>query len=184
MGRRRDPGLVGPGRVHPPGGGDRRPGQPAGKATWYLATNLPRPGGPRKANSVHPAASLAEITADLRDPALDRAKLQAGQGRAGLGRLPGPLGHRDPPHQALVNCTFSFCWAASFAENPPQRSICSTAARGRAAGERGAARRRTAAGTVLAAGTARGTRLAFPLDRAAALVDCMVQGARLHSCRP
>ncbi len=24
-------------------------------------------------------------------------------------------------HQALVNCTFCFCWAAWFAENPPQR---------------------------------------------------------------
>ena len=79
-------------------------------------------------------------------------------------------------HQALVNCAFSFCWAAWFAENPPQPSTAAPRPEaGR--GERGAARRRTAAGTVLAAGTARGTRLAFPLDRAAALVDCMVQGA-------
>jgi hypothetical protein len=31
------------------------------KATWYLVTNLPRPGGPREADSDHPAASLAEI---------------------------------------------------------------------------------------------------------------------------
>ena len=38
------------------------PGSLPGKATWYLATNLPRPGGPREADSVHPAASLAEIT--------------------------------------------------------------------------------------------------------------------------
>jgi hypothetical protein len=35
--------------------------------------------------------------ADLRRQALDRAGLQAGQGRAGLGRLPGPLRCRDPP---------------------------------------------------------------------------------------
>ena len=35
--------------------------------------------------------------AALRDPALDRAGLQAGQRRAGLGRLPGPLRHRHPP---------------------------------------------------------------------------------------
>ena len=34
---------------------------PADKATWYLATNLPRPGGPREPGSVHPAADLAEI---------------------------------------------------------------------------------------------------------------------------
>jgi hypothetical protein len=32
------------------------PGTLPGKATWYLATNLPRPGGPREADSVHPAA--------------------------------------------------------------------------------------------------------------------------------
>src|SRR5207248_1699157 len=32
------------------------------KATWYLVTNLPRPGGPREADSDHPAAGLAEIT--------------------------------------------------------------------------------------------------------------------------
>ena len=31
------------------------------KATWYLVTNLPRPGGPREADSVHPAADLGEI---------------------------------------------------------------------------------------------------------------------------
>src|SRR6201987_3902689 len=37
------------------------PGTLPGKATWYLATNLPRPGGPREADSVHPAADLAEI---------------------------------------------------------------------------------------------------------------------------
>jgi hypothetical protein len=40
------------------------------------------------------AALLSEESrdrADLRHPALDRAGLQAGQGRAGLGRLPGPL---------------------------------------------------------------------------------------------
>ena len=32
-----------------------------GKATWYLVTNLPRPGGPREQDSPHPAADLAEI---------------------------------------------------------------------------------------------------------------------------
>ena len=68
-----------------------------GKATWYLVTNLPRPGGPREADSPHPAAQPGRDHADLRHPALDRAELQAGQGRAGLGRLPGPLRYRDPP---------------------------------------------------------------------------------------
>jgi hypothetical protein len=37
------------------------PGTLPDKATWYLVTNLPRPGGPREADSDHPAAGLAEI---------------------------------------------------------------------------------------------------------------------------
>ena len=67
------------------------------KATWYLVTNLPRPGGPRRAGQPAPGRRAGRDRADLRDPQLDRAELQAGQGRAGLGRLPGPLRHRDPP---------------------------------------------------------------------------------------
>ena len=73
------------------------PGTLPDKATWYLVTNLPRPGGPREEGSPHPAAPLAEIVRLYGDPQLDRAELQAGQGRAGLGRLPGPLRHRHPP---------------------------------------------------------------------------------------
>jgi hypothetical protein len=79
-------------------------------------------------------------------------------------------------HQALVNCAFSFCWAAWFAEHPPQHDAAPQPGPG--GGERGRRRRRTtAAGAVLAAGAARDPRLAFPLDRAAALVAGMVQGA-------
>jgi DDE superfamily endonuclease len=37
------------------------PGTLPDKATWYLATNLPRPGGPREGGSPHLAADLAEI---------------------------------------------------------------------------------------------------------------------------
>src|SRR6266705_1816463 len=37
------------------------PGTLPEKATWYLATNLPRPGGPRQDGSPHPPADLAEI---------------------------------------------------------------------------------------------------------------------------
>jgi hypothetical protein len=44
-----------------------------------------------------PAGRPDRGRAALRDPALDRAELQTGQGRTRLGRLPGPLRHRDPP---------------------------------------------------------------------------------------
>ncbi len=44
------------------------------KATWYLATSLPRPGGPRAADSPHPAADLAEIVRIERDPGTGSSK--------------------------------------------------------------------------------------------------------------
>jgi DDE superfamily endonuclease len=68
-----------------------------GKATWYLTANLPRPGGPREAGSPHPVAGLAEVVRIYGIRHWIEQSYQAGQGRAGLGRLPGPLRCRDPP---------------------------------------------------------------------------------------
>src|SRR6266536_2511461 len=146
------------------------------KATWYLVTNLPRPGGPRGADSPHPAAGLAEVVR------IYGIRHWIGQSYK---QVKDELGWADfqvrsdvaiRRHQALVNCAFSFCWAAWFAEHPPQHDTAPQPGPG--GGERGRRRRRTtAAGAVLAAGAARDPRLAFPLDRAAALVAGMVQGA-------
>ena len=60
--RRRDPGLVGAGRLHPPGGGHRRPGAPCRTRPPGTWPQLARPGGPREAASAHPPADLAEVT--------------------------------------------------------------------------------------------------------------------------
>jgi hypothetical protein len=145
------------------------------KATWYLVTNLPRPGSPREAGSPHPAAGLAEIVRiyGIRhwiEQSYKQVKDQLGWADF---QVRSDVGIRR--HQALVNCAFCFCWAAWFADHPPQHD--SAAPRpGPGRGERGPRRRRTA-GTALAAGTARGARLAFPVDRAAALVAGMVEGA-------
>jgi hypothetical protein len=146
------------------------------KATWYLVTNLPRPGGPREADSDHPAASLAEIV---------RIYSIRNWIEQGYKQVKDELGWADfqvrsdtaiRRHQALVNCAFSFCWAAWFADHLAQHRDAATRPEpGR--GERGRARRRSAAGPVLAAGATGGTRLAFPLDRAATLVAGMVEGA-------
>src|SRR5215472_4894972 len=145
------------------------------KATWYLVTNLPRPGGPREADSPHPAADLAEV---VRIYGIRHWTEQ------GYKQVKDELGWADfqvrsdiaiRRHQALVTCAFSFCWATWFAEHPPERDPAPQPQPGR--GERGAARRRAAPGAVLAAGAARGPRLAIPMDRAAALVGRMVQGA-------
>ena len=147
-----------------------------GKATWYLVTNLPRPGGPREADSPHPAASLAEIVRiyGIRNWIEQSYK-----------QVKDELGWADFQVRSDSRSAATRRW--STARSPSAgtpgspilhpRTTCSAAVPGPGRGERGAARRRPAAGTVLAAGAARDTRLAFPLDRAAALVAGLVQGA-------
>jgi hypothetical protein len=145
------------------------------KATWYLATNLPRPGGPREAASPHPAAGLAEIVRIYGIRNWIEQSYKQVKDQLGWADFQVRSDTAIRRHQALVNCAFSFCWATWFADHPPQHDAA--AQPGPGGGERGAARRRTAAGTVLATGITRDTRLAFPLDRAAALVASMVEGA-------
>ena len=151
------------------------PGTLPGKATWYLATNLPRPGGPREADSPHPAAGLAEITRIYGIRHWIEQSYKQVKDELGWADFQVRSDTAIRRHQALVNCAFSFCWAAWFADHPPQHDAAPPPrARPRREGAPHAAvppRRR------LAAGAARGPRLAFPLDRAAALVDRMVQGA-------
>jgi DDE superfamily endonuclease len=151
------------------------PGTLPDKATWYLVTNLPRPGGPREAGSPHPAAGPADIT-----------RLYAIRNwiEQSYKQVKDELGWADfqvrsdvaiRRHQALVNCAFSFCRDTWFADPPPQQDPAPQPEP--SGGERGAARRRAAPRAVVAAGTARGPRLAFPVDRAAALVAELVDSA-------
>ncbi len=90
------------------------PGRPAGdKATWDLVTSLPRPGGPREADSPWPTAGLAEIVRiyGIRNWIEQSSK----QVKEELGWVDFQV-RSDTAirrHQALVNCAFSFCWLAS-----------------------------------------------------------------------
>ena len=115
------------------------PGTLPGKATWYLATNLPRPGGPREADSVHPAASLAEITRIYGIRHWIEQSYKQVQGRAGLGRLPGPLGHRDPPPPGPGQLRVQLLLGRLVRRKPAAARYCSTAARGRPRREGGRA---------------------------------------------
>ena len=151
------------------------PGTLPDKATWYLATNLPRPGGPREADSPHPAADLAEIVRIYGIRHWTEQSYKQVKDELGWADFQVRSDIAIRRHQALVNCAFSFCWAAWFADHPPHDAAAPRPGPGR--GERGPRLRPAAAGAVLAAGAARGARLAFPLDRAAALVAGMVQGA-------
>ena len=89
------------------------------KATWYLATDLPRPGSPRAAESPYPSAALAEI---VRIYGLRHWVEQSYK------QVKDELGWADfqvrsdtaiRRHQILVNCAFSFCWDTWFAPPPP-----------------------------------------------------------------
>jgi hypothetical protein len=151
------------------------PGTLPGKATWYLVTNLPRPGSPREAGSPHPAADLAEIVRIYGIRHWTEQSYKQVKDELGWADFQVRSDIAIRRHQALVNCAFSFCWDTWFAHPAPRGPAAPRPGPGR--GERGATRRRATAGAVLAQGAARDTRLAFPLDRAAALVGRMVQSA-------
>jgi hypothetical protein len=91
------------------------PGTLPDETTWYLVTNLPRPAGPREADSPHLAALLAEIVRayGIRNWTGQSCK----QAKDELGwadfQVRSDIAIRR--HQVLVNCAFSFCWAAWFA---------------------------------------------------------------------
>src|SRR5215471_18227749 len=125
------------------------PGTLPDKATWYLATNLPRPGGPREADSPHPAASLAEIA---------RIYGIRHWTEQGYKQVKDQLGWADfqvrsdtaiRRHQALVNCAFTFCWDAWFHDRPPPHGEAAPPT-APSRGERGATGRRPAPGAALA----------------------------------
>ena len=146
------------------------------KATWYLATCLPRPGSPREEDSPWPAAGLAEIVRiyGLRPWAGQSYK----QVKDELGwadfQVRSPIAIRR--HQALVNCAFSFCWAAG--SPPPGPAPGSRPERGhRSPAPAAPGAPDHPSRTKLAPRTARRPQLADPRDHAHALVARMVQSA-------
>ena len=109
------------------------------KATWYLATNLPRPGGPRETASMHPAATLAEVTRIYGIRHWIEQSYKQARDQLGWADFQVRSDTAIRRHQALVNCAFSFCWAAWFAGSPPRAITAPRPGPGRR--ERGAARR-------------------------------------------
>jgi hypothetical protein len=108
VGRRRAAGLVGPGRDDPAGGGDHRPGCPA-RDVHLVSGHQPAPTRIAPCRPQPPPARRpGRARAALRDQELDRAELQAGQGRIGVGRLPGPLRcrHPSPPDPGQLRLLF------------------------------------------------------------------------------
>ncbi|MFI6006975.1 transposase [Streptomyces sp. NPDC051366] len=146
------------------------------KATWYLATNLPRPGSPHTTDSPHPPAGLAEL---VRLYGLRHWIEQSYK------QIKDELGWADfqvrsdtaiRRHQTLVICAFSFCWDAWFADEPP--SQVQTQPPAAADGpERGHTRVPPAPATQLAPGHSRDPSLARPLAHPATLLAGLVENA-------
>jgi hypothetical protein len=148
--------------------------------TWYLVTNLPRPGR-RRTRPLFPPADLAEV---VRLYGLRHWVEQ------GYQQVKGELGWADfqvrsdraiRRHWQLVCCAFSFCWRAWFAEHPaqptpvePAAAAPTGAARGERTSRQASRARRDGA---LASDAAPGARLVDPVGRARALVAGVVAGA-------
>jgi hypothetical protein len=148
--------------------------------TWYLLTNLPRPGRRRAAAAAAFApADLAEVVRlySLRNWVEQSYK-----------QVKHELGWADfqvrsdraiRRHWTLVCCAFSFCWRAWFATpppapSPPDAQPASAGARGERTGQQPTGARR---GGGLAGDAAPGARLADPVGRAGALVAGVVDRA-------
>ena len=119
VGRRCDPGLVGTGRLHPPGGGHRRPWRPAGQGD-LVPGHQPAPARrPARDDSVHPAAGLAEVTRIYGIRHWIEQSYKQVKDELGWADFQVRSDIAIRRHQALVNCAFCFCWDAWFSENPP-----------------------------------------------------------------
>ena len=111
------------------------PGALQAKATWYLVTSLPRPGGPREADSPHPAAPLAEIVRIYGIRHWIEQSYKQVKDELGWADFQVRSDTAIRRHQALVNCAFSFCWDTWFADQPAHKAKPSRPAPVR--GERG-----------------------------------------------
>jgi DDE superfamily endonuclease len=152
--------------------------------TWYLATNLPRPGAPHAGDAPFAPADLAEIV---------RLYGLRNWVEQGYKQLKQELGWADfmvradqaiRRHWHLVFCAFSFCWRAWFATGPPPATADLPGAADSGAipaPERGENGPRPAGHTApgrLATDAPAGARVARPLDLPLALL------ARLVECSP
>jgi hypothetical protein len=88
------------------------------RSTWYLATDLPRPGSPRAAASPYAPADLAELVwiygiRNWIEQGYKQVKNE--HGWADFQVRSARAIHR---HLVLVCCAFSFCWQATHPHAP------------------------------------------------------------------
>ena len=136
----------------------RPPCRPRPPGTW--SPTCPAPAARARPDSPHPAAGLAEIVRIYGIRHWIEQSYKQVKDQLGWADFQVRSDTAIRRHQTLVNCAFSFCWDAWFAD--PRRSTTLLPPRtGPGRGERGATRRLPPA-AVLATGITRDTRLAFP----------------------
>ena len=144
-------------------------------STWYLATNLPRPGSPHATDGGPAPADLAEVV---------RLYGLRNWVEQGYKQVKQELGWADflvrsdraiRRHWLLICCAFSFCWRTWFHDHQPGPTE-PAAPVGTAAG-RGENRPRSGSATasVLAGGAAAGARVAGPVHLPAPLLASVVR---------
>jgi SRSO17 transposase len=147
-------------------------------STWYLVTNLPRPGGRRASAAAFAPADLAEV---VRRSSLRNWVEQSYK------QVKHELGWADfqvrsdraiRRHWQLVWCAFCFCWRAWFADQStsalqPDAQPATAGARGDRPGRQGGQVRPDRG---VAGHAASGARLADPVGRVRALVAGVVAG--------
>jgi SRSO17 transposase len=154
-------------------------------ATWYLATDLTRPGGPREHDSPYPPADLAEVVRLYGIRHWIEQSYKQVKDELGWADFQVRSDTAIRRHQCLVNCAFSFCWNRWFADPAPatpddasQQPVPATRGDRR---ERGPYQRvhgrQSDIPTVLATCTSASPRMAGPVEVAAELLASVVNQA-------
>ena len=160
------------------------PGTLPAVSTWYLATNLPRPGSPYVAEDRPAPADLAEVV---------RLYGLRNWVEQGYKQVKDELGWADfmvrsdraiRRHWTLICCAFSFCWRTWFHDPPAAQPAVAPARTDTSAGRGEKVHRASPTATpMLAGGTAAGTRVAGPVDLPPPLLAGLV-GASATTARP
>lgn len=147
------------------------------KATWYLATNLPRPGSPRVHESEHPPADLAEITGIYGIRHWIEQPYKQVKDQLGWADFQVRSDTAIRRHQTLVNCAFGFCWNAGLDRQPTEDTQQPTDPQPPQPedAERGEPKTRTSAHRLLAQSTPSRPRLAHPVSATPTLVAGLAQ---------
>ena len=131
------------------------------QATWYLTTDLPRPGGPREADNPEPAADLHEVVRIYGIRHWIEQSYKQVKDELGWADFQVRSDHAIRHHQTLVNCAFSFCWDQWFTPPGPLNATAPDPCPDEGP-ERGTNRTPPTPTTLLAQGITFSPRLAHP----------------------